>query len=343
MRIVIVHPGPNFSVHDVFVGWAEALRNLGQHVIPYNLDDRLAFYDHAYFNVAEGKFRKAVPADTAVELAVNGLYSTLYKTHPDVLLVVSAFLVPTELLALARHYGTQVAVLHTESPYEDGRQLDIAAHAHLNLLNDPVNIDRFREVAPTEYVPHAYRPDLHRPGPAEPKLACDLAFVGTAFESRIEFFEDLDAGLGDVDVLLAGNWQRLSEDSPLRRRVSHDVAECLDNADAVRIYQSTRLGINLYRREAEDGDTAAGWAMGPREVEMAACGLPFLRDPRGEGDELLSMLPTFTSPQEATELARWWLSHEELRVDAGRRAREAVADRTFAHNAARMLRLLDKE
>jgi hypothetical protein len=341
MRFVIVHPGPSFSVADVYTGWAEALTELGHQVIQFNLDDRLTFYANAYFNISEGTFRRAVDNDTAVELAVNGLYSTLYKARPDVLLVVSAFLVPTTLLDLARGRGSRVVVLHTESPYEDTRQLGVAAHANLNLINDPVNIDAFRAVAPTAYLPHAFRPVLHQPGPVDPKLAADLAFVGTGFESRIAFFEQMD--LAGLDVLLAGNWNRVGDGSPLRRYIGHDVKECLDNTETARIYQSARMGLNLYRREAEDGDSAAGWAMGPREVEMAACGLFFLRDRRGEGDELLPMLPTFGSPAEAGELARWWLVREDARADAAGKARQAVADRTFVNHAARMLRLLEKE
>lgn len=341
MRAVVCHPGPAFSVHDVYVGWSEALAELGVRVIPFNLEDRLTFYDSAYLNVSEGQFRKALPQDQAVELAINGLYATLYKVRPDVLLAVSAFLVPTELLDLARRYGTRVVVLHTEAPYEDTRQLDVAPHADLNLLNDPVSIDRYRELAPAEYMPHAYRPEVHRPGPAEPDLAADLAFVGTGFESRIAFFEAMD--LAGLDVLLGGNWQRLHEDSPLRKHVGHDISECLDNVDAVRIYRSAKLGLNLYRRETDDGDTAAGWAMSPREVEMAAVGLPFVREPRGEGDALLPWLPRFGSAGEAAEQVRWLLSHEEERQAAARRSMEAVADRTFRNHAARLLRLLERE
>jgi hypothetical protein len=73
---------------------------------------------------------------------------------------------------------------------------------------------------------------------------------------------------------------------------------------------------------------------------MAATGLFFVRDPRGEGDTLWPMLPTFANPAEASDLVRWWLAHDELRADAARKAREAIADRTFTRNAATLLRLL---
>lgn len=37
MRILMVHPGPDFSVHDVFTGWREAFEELGIEVAAYNL------------------------------------------------------------------------------------------------------------------------------------------------------------------------------------------------------------------------------------------------------------------------------------------------------------------
>jgi hypothetical protein len=232
-------------------------------------------------------------------------------------------------------------VLHTESPYEDSRQLQVAEHADLNLINDPMNLEIFRSVAPTRYVPHSYRPHRHCPGPADPKLAADLAFVGTGYQSRIHFLERMD--LTGLDVLLAGNWKQLTEDSPLRGFVSHDPEECLDNKQTVQVYRSAKVGLNLYRREAEAAHLVAGTAMGPREVELAACGLFFLRDPRPEGDEVLSMLPTFTDPGDASEKLRYWLARPEKRQELAVKARAAVAGRTFVDRAKEMLGFLDKE
>jgi hypothetical protein len=41
MRILVIHPGPDFSVHDVYAGWVFALKQLGCQVFEYNLNDRL--------------------------------------------------------------------------------------------------------------------------------------------------------------------------------------------------------------------------------------------------------------------------------------------------------------
>lgn len=339
MRFLVAHPGPQFSVHDLYVGWSEALRAAGQAVFQFPLGDALTFYEAVLMEAGDGAFKRALTVEQAVNLAVDRLYASVLKVRPHVLLVVSGFFLPREMFDIVRAAGVRVVLVHTESPYEDDRQLKLAGHVDLNLVNDPTNIDAFRALAPTEYLCHAYRPSLHHPGAPHPDLACDLAFVGTGYPSRVEFLEAMD--LSGVDVALAGNWLRLGETSPLRPFVAHDLQDCFDNTDAADLYRSARAGLNFYRREAEADHLSAGWAMGPREVEMAACGLFYLRDPRAEGDDLLPMLPTFDGPREASELLRWWLAHDRERERAAVLAREAVADRTFDAHAARLLRLLD--
>lgn len=336
MRWVVADPGPSFSVQDVRNGWVEALRDLGQHVIEFNLGERLSFYGNAHIRHGDD-WKPAVTAEGAYDLAVNSLYSTLYQAWPDVLLVVSGFFIPAKLLDRAKRTRTRVVIVHTESPYEDKRQVELAQWADINLVNDPTNLEQFP--AGTRYVPHAYRPSVHCPGPAKPELVCDLGFVGTGFPSRVWFFEQMD--LSGLDVILGGNWMSLSPDSPLHKYVSHNIDECLDNDQAVEIYRSAKVGINLYRREAEAPQLASGWSMGPREVELAATGCFFLRDPRPESNDVLGMLPAFTSPEEASEQLRYWLPRDAERERLAVQARQAVADRTFHHHAKSLLRLLD--
>jgi hypothetical protein len=340
VRFLVVAPGPSFSVWDLHVGWCEALREHGEMVFEFPLGDVMTFYSAMHVDKGEG-YRRAVTDDQALGLATDRLAAALFKIRPHVMLIISGFFTDLSLLDQARRLGTKVVVVHTEEPYELSRGLFLAPHVDLNLLNDPTHLAQYEAVAPTVYMPHAYRPKVHCPGPADPELAADLAFAGTGYPSRVQFFEAMD--LDGLKVNLAGNWMGLADDSPLRRHVCHDIDECYDNEDAVQLYRAAKMGLNLYRREAEADGLAAGWAMGPRELEMAATGLFFLRDPRGEGDEVLPMLPTFASPEDASEQLRYWLAHDVERQTLAGKAREAVADRTFGNNAATLLRLLDRQ
>ena len=212
----------------------------------------------------------------------------------------------------------------------------MSAHCDLVLTTDPTTLADFHCRA--VHQPHSYRPTVHTPGPATPELACDFAFVGTGYRSRIDFFEGMD--LDGLDVLLAGNWKQLAEDSPLRPYVAGGLEDCLDNAKTLEVYRSARVNINFYRREQDNG-TPQGVAVGIREVELAAAGAFFLRDPRPEGDELFPSLPTFGGPVEASEHLRYFLAHPSKREDAATKAREAIQDRTYDNAAAALLRLME--
>lgn len=335
MRVLVVRPGPAFSVADVCNGWVKGLRANGCEVVDFNFDDRLSFYVRSFLE-HDGEFRPAfLEAADAARVAAKGLLAACYEFWPDVVIVVSGFYLPPETYETMRSRGHKVVLLHTESPYEDDRQIPQAGFADLNLVNDPTNLEQFRQVAPTIYVPHAYDPDLHHPRPAHPDATSDFCFVGTGFPSRVEFFEQVD--WTGIDAAFAGNWRHTNDDSPLRKFLAHDIEECCPNDQTAVLYASTKASANLYRKEASA--SADGWAMGPREVELAACGTFFLREPRPEGDELFPMLPTFEDPEDFTDQLRWWLAHDTAREEAARRARLAIADRTFTNHAAQLLKL----
>jgi hypothetical protein len=349
-RILVVHPGPDFSVADVFTGWLEALRELGCEAVPFNTNDRLTAYANALVDThttdEEGHpiVRNMFSEGGVFLAAMEGLSHALLTFWPDVVLFVSGFYLNAGTMQLLRMRNFKIVMLMTESPYQDSEQLERAQLADLVLLNDPSNLEMFREVVRAEYMPHAYRPSLHRPrtGPRDPELASDLCFIGTAFKSRIGFFEHMN--LDGIDVLIGGNdWGKLDPASGVARFVGSPLGQpdCVDNEQAVRLYQNAKTSINLYRRETSPTEHWDGqaWAMGPREVELAATGLFFLRDSRPEGDAVLPMLPIFDNPHEAGEQLRYYLAHDGIRQVMASRAREAIADRTFASNARRMLQL----
>lgn len=339
MRILAVRPGPAFSVADVHDGWVAGLREAGAEVVDYNHDARLEFYCRIALEKEPGQFALALDPERSLIFALNDLHAVCYQYRPDVVFVTSGFYLRDTYLDVIRQHRTRVVLLHTESPYQDDEQIIRAAKVDLNLINDPTNVEQFREAGPTFYVPHAYNANRHYPRQGAAEQASDFCFVGTGYPSRVEFFEAVD--FGGLDVALAGNWQWTGEDSPLRKWLAHDIEACCDNDQTALLYAATQMSANLYRREANRPELSAGWAMGPREVELAAMAVPFLRDPRGESDAVLPMLPTFDGPADFGERLRWWLAHDDTREQAGRKARGAVADRTFVNHARQLLRLLD--
>jgi spore maturation protein CgeB len=347
LRWLLIHPGPSWSVADVFNGWSEALTGLGETVEEYPLDAALRFFNNALAETGRTlpcgcrEVRKYLDRDQAARLALDPILAAANRFWPDVILCTSAFFMQPWLLEILRDRHHKIVMLMTESPYQDDFQLKMARYADLTLLNDPVNLDAYRQVGPAHYMPHAYREKIHYPAAPGTEPEYDLAFVGTGFPSRVRFFSAMD--LAGLNVRLSGLWMDLPEDSPLRDWTATDSDDCVDNDETAEIYRRARTGINFYRREAEAAHEGEGVACGPREIEMAATGLWFARDPRPESDELFPMLPSFSSPEEAGDLIRWAAARPEERADAAARARAAVAGRTFAERAKELLRLLDRQ
>ncbi|MGA1076222.1 MAG: glycosyltransferase family protein [Ilumatobacteraceae bacterium] len=337
MRALVVNPGPNFSVADVARGWAKGLHRIGVDVRTFELDKLLDYFAYAYTD-RNGEIVKAHTETEAIQLAAGQIKAACYDWWPDLVLVVSGFFMYPQLVEIMRARHRHVVLLCTESPYEDEAQLQKAAWYDGVLLNDPTNLDAFAEVCegPALYVPHAYDPDVHHDGRA-PHHA-DVTWIGTCYPSRARFLEQVD--WSGLDVSFGGNFKDAPES--LLRFVGHDPEECVDNAVTAELYRGSLASFNLYRTETNGqlSDTADGWAMGPREVEMAACGLWFARQSRPESDEVFPMLPTFSDPQELGDLLRWAIANPQARMMGARRAAAAVADRTFSRNARTLLQAL---
>lgn len=348
-RILMVHPGPDFSVADVFNGWHKAFKKMGHEVMVYNTNDRLMYYGNALMPVQDAdkcdvcgriETRTALedPMDVA-QHALKGLFETAYVFWPDIIFFVSAFWLNAPTLQILRTRNHKIVMLHTESPYQDDEQMTRGQFADLNLLNDPTNLTAWREMdIPAQYIRHSYDPEIHKRDYNPPPKESDFTFVGTAFASRLKFFSEMD--FTGLNVTLGGNgWDTIPEEyEHLLDYLGHDKHTCVDNDETARVYRVSKTGINFYRREGEAAHKGEGWSMGPREVEMAACGLFFIRDPRGESDEVFGgdkglglpdVLPTFKDAGEASELIKWWVAHDELRAKWAGLAYDRIQDRTF--------------
>ncbi len=340
MRILAVRPGPAFSVADVYDGWVKAFRALGCEVHEAHLDTDLTIFGAAEMEI-NGDRRKIFSQQAVYELAQRSLYAEAYLHWPDMIFCPFAQLIHGQTVANLRSRNHKIVACFTESPYEDQTQIERAAQFDMVLVNDPTNLHRFQAANPrTYYQPQSYNPELHCPGPPTPRLVSDAAFVGTGYPSRVEFLEQVD--FSGLDFLLGGHWSRLAEDHPLVQYLGHDIEDCIDNSETVDIYRSTKVSLNLYRQESEHDELSDGWAMGPREVELAATGCMYVTQPRGENREVMPMVPTFTEPGELGDLLRYYVTHDKERALVAGAARRAIEDRTFVNAAGRLLTELDR-
>jgi hypothetical protein len=340
MRVMVVRPGPLFSVADVHNGLVKGLRANGCEVIDFKYDDLVELFCRVVIEKEGGRYQPAFSRNGAFEMAAEHIQGALFRVWPDVLILTSGFWVPPLFLQIMKARPQHVVAWFTESPYEDDMQANMAPAIDTVILNDPTNLDHFRSINPRSfYFPHSYDPDTHWPGNGDRTV--DVAFVGTGFQSRIDFLEQVD--WSGIDLKLAGSWRELDAGSPLVPRLIHGREACILNGDTADLYRRSKASFNLYRKETSENGSADGWAMGPREVELAATQTWFAREPRPEGDSLFPMLPTFTEPAELEQQLRWALAHEAQAQQAAAKACEAIVDRTFVNSTARLLSLIDSQ
>lgn len=351
MRILMVHPGPDFSVADVFNGWHKALEKQGHQVMVYNTNDRITFFDRARMpaitepvcpGCEQHPYEKPLNYDQVTGLSMAGIFESAYTFWPDMIFFVSGFYTNDHLFQVLKSRGHKLVMLHTESPYEDERQKLRGRWMDMNLLNDPTNLQSWRDDGiRAEYYPHSYDPDTHYPS-AVREYDQDFTFIGSPFKSRCEFFSRMD--FEGIDFTLGGGgWGHIAEEHKgLLKYMGHDLEMSVDNWEAAKVYRKTKVGINIYRREGESKDKSyEGYAMGPREVEMAATGLFYLRDHRPESDQVFQgILPAFDSPEHASELLHYWAKNDREREAHAGLAREQVKNWTFDNRAKNLMELL---
>lgn len=317
-----------------------AFSRLGHAVLPF---------DPRTFETAHGverammRLRKG-PAPARVKRASERLVSICRESRFDLVFVMAENFIDAETIELARRASL--------------RPLRFAYHSHDNnfsagILKPPAFFETLRHydavfttksqnvarhkaigVERTWYVPSAYEPTVHRPIPDSESRwneGIDLGFVGTYDRSRDALCEA--AGWTRLRVW-GSHWRRFPGYAEHRDRIVARPLYYLEYADVV---SHTKVSLGLLREEAEDRHTQ-------RTLEIPACGSLQLA-PRNE--EILSFfdegeeIACFGSPEELSDKAGYYLSHETERRRLARKGRERLVRgrHTYADRVATMIEL----
>jgi spore maturation protein CgeB len=364
---LVVSPGSNYSTTDVYDGLVSGFRSLGHEVVEYDTLKRI--------HLSDAWLRWILPkADESIKippkprpdgkpedykgfgeyndaLRYNALKDVLIearRTAADLLIVVSGYVFSKELLSMLSKrpdtpHGAGVVptvMLFTESPYEEQRQLERARLVDAVFVNDKASLDLYWKAVPYSwYLPMAYHHDKHHPAPVGPygDYKHDVVFVGVGYDERIALLEGVD--WSGINLGLYGDWRGVEGDSPLKPFVHQGIIE---NSEAIELYQSSRVGLNLYRNCVDywgDGGATAdgGQSLNPRAYELAACGVPQVSEYRGEwddvfGDDVFGV--TFTDSGGLENSVRALLRLPEFREQVAQHQRSAVKGHSYRDRAA---------
>ncbi len=342
LRISVVAPLYGGS-HPIALAAARALRRLHHEV---------ELLDLAPFQAARqalGLFTPKASARLGLEAGLTqvlgrGVLAHVRERRPDVLLALAQAPLDAEVLQQIGREG----ILRAMWFVEDHRLMDywrtVAPHydAFFSIEGPAAVATISAEGAGlVAHLPCAADPEVHRPlelGPGERRLwGSDVSFVGAGYRNRREGlrrFADLDFRIWGNDWAqpgpLAGFLQRGG------RRISSE--------ETVRIFNATRVNLNLHSSSWCDGVDPQGDFVNPRTFEIAACGAFQVVDRRAglagvfAAEDGLAVAATM---DEMRDLTRHHLARPEECSARGASARRRVLrDHTYEHRMADLIAAL---
>jgi len=336
VKVFVIHPGPEFSTHDVFTGLCDGLRANGAEVVIGELHKAMQFQAELY---AAGQ-AQGVVRDGSVNIAY---FASPYITQhailaePDAVITVSGHNFNIASAFALRNAGLRTAILMTESPYFADFERTMAEPYGAVFTHERccANAEYFGGHPNVHYLPHAFNPNVHRPGEAEEALACDVFFVGSLFPERRTLFDAVDwTGINFVH-------RGYTPGQPIQ--------DIVPNEETARYYRSARINLNHHRTTMDYGSgkhiaDGSAVSLGPRAYEIAACGgFQLCDNSRPEILEIFGASVPLYEAGNADDLGRslrYWLRYPEAREKWAREALERVQPHSWVARARQILEVL---
>jgi spore maturation protein CgeB len=192
-------------------------------------------------------------------------------------------------------------------------------------------------------LPLAADPEVYRPLTLSPEEArrfgSGVSFVGAGYRNRREFFQ----GLVDFDIKIWGSDWDLN--SSLKTYIQNRGAR-VSEEDAVKIFNASRINLNLHSSPYHPGINPEGDYLNPRTFDLAAAGAFQLVDVRRQLPEFFQPereVATFQDLAEAREKITYFLAHDEARRQVADQGRErCLRDHTYQVRLSEALELIEE-
>ncbi len=262
--------------------------------------------------------------------------------QPELVLVnQGANLYPETIDEVRRRTGAVMVNWFQDYPIQYEDSVRLAPHYDYFFWGDTYPLEKHRALGYKNvfWLPFACDPEIHRPVELTPeersRYACEICFVGSMYPGRARLLERLV----EFDLAIWGpGWDKLPEDSPLRRRLRGGPTP---PEVWVKIFSAADIVLNIdgYGETLDE----AGYMANTRVFEAPACGAFELVDEKRDiltlfqsGRELVCY--DFNSPDQLRELAKYYLDHPEERrriADTGRQT--MTASHTYQHRMRELI------
>ena len=342
MKILVCHPGHSFSTHDVYMGLCEGLRLNGIDVVRFQWGKTLELLGGIVNAAIKGGGVPPENGARAMEwasfVASADLVTVALDADVDAVIVVNGLLVPPSRIGALRRFDNPIACIGTEAPYFLKAEQEIAPFYTHWFTNERLCVGAFPN---GHYLPHAYNPATHQPGPKDADKQVDAVFIGGGYPER----QALLAGQG---VTTRGTlWhldnERGADDHERRQRYAEGA---IPNTETTAWHRSAKVSLNLHRKMAylERGDEIApgsAESLGPRAYEIPAVGgFELIDDERPEVRDVFGDSAATFRAWDRASLRRaldYWRTHDDARERQQRAQAQAIAPHHWGNRAKTVL------
>ena len=342
LKILVVYPiyGGSLPIADYC---SRALRELGHHVEEMSYGNAAQLYT-ALDMVTTHKENEAALKGQFTRLLSEMALARCLEVKPDLVLALAQAPLLPETLGKIREIGVPLVYWFVEDFRLMEYWKEIAPLCDLFLtIQKGEFLDAIGAlgVGHAHYLPTAALPEIHRPLTLCPEelreYGSDLSFVGAGYYNRQQFFQGL---LGMEFKIWGSDWNFAS---PLGRCLQRR-GKRVSTEDSVKIFNATRINLNLHSSTYHRGVNPEGDFVNPRTFEIAACGRFQLVDERAELPDLFEPnleTCTFRDLEELREKTGYYLNHfEEAERIAGSARERVLSEHTYASRMEEMLGLM---
>lgn len=339
LRVLVVTPLYGGS-HPIALHAHRALGALGHDAQLLDLAEFLpAFQKLAGFGARESR-RRATESLFCDSLG-DGVASRVEEHGFDLVLALAQAPLGPRAIEAIRAAGALTAFWFVEDRRVFPYWREVAgAYDHVFTIQTGDALSDMRSVGAraVDYLPCAAEPAVHRPLRLSERDAAafgsDVSFVGAGYRNRrdaLRRFLDMDFRLWGSD------WEGAQAYAGVLERGGARVS----GEDSVRIWNASKINLNLHSSTYCDGVDPRGDFVNPRTFEIAACGAFQVVDRRsllGEAFEVGREIVAVDSVSEMKDAARYFLDHPEERAAIAEAGRARVLrDHTYERRMASLI------
>jgi spore maturation protein CgeB len=320
-----------------------SLQLLGQRVRTIDV----SCFDNGYgqlSNFVKDKLRRTPVENMYYEMVSQIVLESVTEKPVDILFCMALAPISPRVLNELRARGVITVLWFVEDYQRFTYWQQVAAHFdYVFCIQKDKCISAIRQAGAKEvhYMPVACEQNVHAPlvlsEADKAKWGSDLSFMGAGYHNRQQMF----ASLVDFNLKIWGTeWP---DCKPFDRMVQ-DGGQRLAPSDYVKIFNSSKINLNLHSSNEKDGVDPFGDFVNPRTFELASAGAFQLVDNRSLLPELFDVgkeLITFENANDLKEKISYYLNHDQERQEIAKRSRARVLrEHTYQHRVRDMLSII---